>query len=308
MARVKLLVGALVLLALAGCDTDEESRPPAGPPPSSVVHLSAEAIGTAGIRTAPVERRRLERVIELTGTLAAVPWNAEEQAAVSDAESADADRRLKATSYARQARLAAEGIVSRQTLDAARAELDAARAIAATADAALANLGLGTHARSLGAHVRIWGLAILPESELAEVRAGAALDVTTSAYPGRAFKGRVVEVSRSSDPAIHAFTLRIAIDDRERLLRPHMLATFRVVSRLPPALVVPRSALLLEGDGTWSYVATDGGFRRTAVTTGAASPTEIEIVSGLSAGDQVVVAGAQLLESERLKSTLRISD
>jgi hypothetical protein len=309
MQRRTLWLGAVAMLVLAGgCDTDDESHAPAGPPPSPVVRLAADAIRTAGISTAPVERRRLEQQLDLTGTLAAVPWTAEEQAAIAEAVSLDAERQLEETSYERQERLAAQGIVSRQALDAARAAREAARAAAASADARLANLGLGGGDSDLARQARIWGLAQLPESELADVAAGAAVRVTPAAYPEREFEAHVVAVSASSDPATHAFTVRIAVRDPQRVLRPQMLAAFRIAVRRPAALVVPRSAILLEGDGSWVYVAADGAFRRTEIRTGAATATEVEVASGLTAGDQVVVAGAQLLESERLKSTVRISD
>lgn len=306
-ARLLIVVATLALLT--ACDADEDADSAGSvPATSNTVTLSPQAVETAGIDSVQVERRVLKRTLSLTGTLAAKPWIPEEQGALSEAESADAARRLAQARYARIAKLAAEGIVSRQDLDAVEASRDQASAAAAQADARLANLGLDETARALERQARIWGLAVLPESELPLVRAGAAVRVETFAYAGRQFHGRVISISRSVDPETRGFTVRIAIDDGSEDLHPQMLATFVVSVESPEALVIPRSAVLLEGDGSWVYVADASRFERHEIQTGVSTRDEVEVLEGLEAGQMVVSSGAQILESERLKSRLRPAD
>jgi multidrug efflux pump subunit AcrA (membrane-fusion protein) len=269
------------------------------------VKLSTDASRTAGIETRALDEARLAPVLKLTGTLAARPWIPEEQTALSDAERADAQLRLAEANFERTSRLHAEGIVARQDLDTARAARDQARATAAEADARRANLGLSADSRVVESRAGIWGLASLPEMDLARVRAGEAAEVTTSAFPNRRFPATVVGVSRSADPETRNFTVRIAVDDPGRRLHPQMLATFTIALPAPAGLAVPRSAVLLEGDGSYVYVAEDSLFRKQAVRIGASTPDAVEVVEGLSRGQRVVVRGAQILESERLKSRLR---
>ncbi len=267
--------------------------------------MSPEAVRAAGLEIRPVGEAPLKPELTLDGTLAAKPWIAEEQTALSDAAAADARLRLAEASFERSSRLHAEGIVARQDLDTARAARDQARAAAAEADARRANLGLAADSRTLEGRARIWGLASLPQTELARVTAGQSVAVTVSAFPGRRFRGDVVGVSRSADPETRSFTVRISVDDPTGQLHPQMLATFAIALPAGKGLSVPPSAVLLEGDGSWVWVAENGRFRRQAVRTGASTADAIEILEGLSRGQRVVVRGAQILESERQKSRLR---
>jgi multidrug efflux pump subunit AcrA (membrane-fusion protein) len=306
----------VAICACRASDKSQTSTTPAAPPP--VVRLSAEAIRAAGIETAVAGEMELGRVLTLTGTLAEKPWTPEEQTALSDAESADAKLHLVQANLARLSRLSADGIASRQDLDAARADRDQARAAAAQADAKRANLGLSeaggfggpqgpplSASSPVGREAKIWGLANLSGADFARVAAGVKVDITTEAFPGRGFTGRVVAVSRSADPQTRSFTVRIAIEDPSGSLRPQMLATFAISTPAPAGLAIPRSALLLEGDGSYVYVAQGDTFRRQRVQTAEATSEYVTVNGGLSPGQRIVIRGAQILESERLKSQLR---
>ena len=213
--------------------------------------------------------------------------------------------RVRRTFVERPGRLSRDGVVARQDLDAARAERDQARAAAAEADAKRANLGLNETALALEHLGTLWGLASLPEVDLAQVQPGAKVEVSTAAFPNQKFSGRVVGVSRSADPQTRGFTVRIAIDDPSGLLHPQMLATFAISTPGRRGLAIPKSAVLLEGDGSYVYVQeSEGTFRRQRVETEESSSDTVTVTSGLSAGQRVVVRGAQLLESERLKARI----
>jgi multidrug efflux pump subunit AcrA (membrane-fusion protein) len=301
-----LVVATTLLAALFSCRAKDQP-PPAqkSAEPPSVVRLSPDAVRTAGIETAPIGDAAGSAILTLTGTLAAKPWTPEEQAALSDAASADAKLRLADANFQRLSRLSRDGVVARQDLDASRAERDQARAAAAQADAKRANLGLTETALALERQATIWGLASLPEVDLAQVKPGENVEVSTAAFPNQRFSGRVVGVSRSADAETRSFTVRIAIDDPSGLLHPQMLATFAISTPARRGLAIPKSAVLLEGDGSYVYVVSgDGVFRRQRIETEDSSSDTVTVTSGLSPGQRIVVRGAQLLESERLKSRI----
>ena len=304
MRRFGLAVATVLLAALSSCRAKEQ--PPAAQKsaePPSVVRLSPDAARTAGIETAAVGETAGAGVLTLTGTLAAKPWTTEEQAALSDAASADAKLHLAEANFERLSRLSRDGVVARQDLDASRAELDQARAAAAQADAKRANLGLTETALALERQATIWGLGSLPEVDLAQVKPSARVEVSTAAFPDQHFSGRVLAISRSADAQTRSFTVRIAIEDPSGLLHPQMLATFAISTPARRGLAIPKSAVLLEGDGSYVYVVSgDGAFRRQRVETEDSSSDTVTVRSGLSPGQRIVVHGAQLLESERLKS------
>jgi multidrug efflux pump subunit AcrA (membrane-fusion protein) len=298
-------------LALGACRAEKSAKPPAASeraPDPTAVTLSPEAIRAGGIEVATAEANRSPRVLTLTGALSATPWTAEEQTALSEAENADAKLRLAEASFARVSQLSAGGFVSRQDLDVARSALEQARSTAEQTDAKRRNLGLAEAAGSTAWLPRVWGLAALPESELPKVAAGQAVEVKTSAFPGRVFRGKVSGISGSAGENTRQFTVRIAVEDPGGRLRPQMLATFEISGAAGAGLAIPSSAVLIQADGSYVYVASGNTFLRRAVRTGASGGGQVEVTQGLSVGERVVVDGAQLLESERLKSEIKTGD
>lgn len=297
-------IGLVTFVLLSSCKDAEKAGAPAKTPgPPGAVSLSDAAVRGAGIQTEPVRQERLDGVITLTGTLAAAPWTPEEQAAISEAEVADSKLRLAESRFARFLKLHEGGILPRQDLDVARDELDQARAVAAQADAKRANLGLPPKAVKLASAAGIWGLANLPEADLTAVAAGDRVLVKSESLRGRSFQGKVVAVSRGADPQTRSFTARIAIEDPATSLRPQALATFELSAPGDSRPTIPSSAVLLQGDGSYVYVAEGRTFRKKLIRTGPPSSSRVSVLEGLTAGELVVTQGAQILESERLKSS-----
>src|SRR5450759_318154 len=178
--RFLLVLLAIGLLFGIGCGkTDGPPAAKTSKKPSSSVALSDEAIRAAGIQVETVSPSLLRPLLTLSGTLAAVPWTPDEQAAMSEADGAGAKRRLAEANFNRMSKLHAEGITSGQDLDAARAELEQARATAAQADAKLANLGLIQAADSFPSSNGSWGLANVPEADLRNVTVGERVVIRT---------------------------------------------------------------------------------------------------------------------------------
>jgi hypothetical protein len=87
-----------------------------------------------------------------------------------------------------------------------------------------------------------------------------------------------------------------------------MLATFAISTPAGAGLAIPRSALLLEGDGSYVYIARGDTFRRQEVQTGESTSEFVTIKEGVAPGQRIVIRGAQILESERLKSQRRSAE
>src|SRR5450756_1129191 len=147
------------------------------------------------------------------------------------------------------------------------------------------------------------GLANVPEADLPFVTVGASVVIRTESLPGLTFAGTIVALSRSASRDTRDFTARIAAVDPSKRLRPQTLATFEISLPALPSLTVPSSAVLLVPEGSVVFVA-DGKnrFSRRLVKAGVSASDRVGVASGLVAGERVVVQGAQLLESERLKA------
>lgn len=152
---------------------------------------------------------------------------------------------------------------------------------------------------------RVWIEADVFGRDAEYVTPGATAEVL---LPGRT-KSLHAQVSRDVlpqfDAARRVLTVRLEADNPGYLLRPDMSVDVELTVTLPPALVVPADAVLDGGLHQTVFVERDDGlFERRDVETGWRFGSQVEIVSGLAAGDRVVVSGTFLLDSEsRLRHT-----
>jgi membrane fusion protein (multidrug efflux system) len=137
----------------------------------------------------------------------------------------------------------------------------------------------------------------IPESEIGKVREGARATVTIPSLDGRQFEGKVETVGVAADPASRTYSARIAVPNPERLLRAGMVSEARVFSSaMIDAITVPGGAIVHDPQGVAQvYVYSPERQRVYAkrVDVGGPIGNEVEILSGLTGGEQVVVAGQQ---------------
>jgi cobalt-zinc-cadmium efflux system membrane fusion protein len=127
--------------------------------------------------------------------------------------------------------------------------------------------------------------------------------VTVSAYPGEEFQGRVDYISDAIDPATRTAKLRVRVPNPKSRLKPEMFASISVgVGETERVLMLPSRAAFIESGRTWVYVALGRGqFVRRPVELGLEEGMDRRILSGLKAGDRIVVDGALLLRQEEEK-------
>ncbi|CAN5637690.1 efflux RND transporter periplasmic adaptor subunit [soil metagenome] len=132
----------------------------------------------------------------------------------------------------------------------------------------------------------------MPETALASLRTGQAIRVEVDAYPGERFGGEVVAIDPVIDPVSRSVRLRAQVANPDFKLRPGQFARVLLQPRgAQQALLVPEQALMQTGDERFVYTVVDGQARRSVVQTGTRVPGKVEIRSGLSAGDVVIIAG-----------------
>ena len=134
--------------------------------------------------------------------------------------------------------------------------------------------------------------ATLPEEYLASAQAGAAVSVSTE--HGQC-QGRVAEVVPAADPMTHTFLVKIDLpQDCNCRSGEYGQASFPVAATR--SITVPTSALVDHGELEGVFVVTaTGAVELRLVKTGGAVSNRVEILAGLSAGEKVVIAGADRL-------------
>jgi membrane fusion protein (multidrug efflux system) len=137
----------------------------------------------------------------------------------------------------------------------------------------------------------------IPEAEIGKVHEGSRAVVTIPSLDSRQFEGTVEAVGVAADPASRTYVVKIAVPNPERLLRAGMVSETRILgTAMIDAITVPGGAIVHDPQGAAQvYVYSPERQRVYArrVEVGKLISDEVEILSGLTGNEQVVVAGQQ---------------
>jgi membrane fusion protein (multidrug efflux system) len=136
----------------------------------------------------------------------------------------------------------------------------------------------------------------VPERDVARIKAGNVVRVTSDAYPGRRFSGRVARVVHALDPRTRTMGIEVDIPNAENLLKPGMYARIDLVVEVrADALLVPLEVLTgAEGLPT-VLVVREGKVVSTVVELGPTDGPRVQIVKGLAPDAQVIFQGKELV-------------
>ena len=135
----------------------------------------------------------------------------------------------------------------------------------------------------------------LPERNLTQIKSGQSIEVVADALPGERFAGHIDAINPRVDANGRSLEIRGRLENTAGKLRPGMFVRVRViVGERANALLVPEEAIVPQGAEFFVYKVVDGQARRVPVKIGVRRQALVEIVEGLSTGDQVVTAGMRL--------------
>lgn len=146
----------------------------------------------------------------------------------------------------------------------------------------------------------VWMLIQVYENQSSWVKVGQFAEAKFSAFPGKIWKGAVEYVYPQLDPTTRTLKVRIRFDNPKGLLKPNMYADVTLFAEAKPnVLSIPTQALIRSSKGDYVIVSLgDGQFEIRAITTGIESGDRVEILSGLKEGENVVISGQFLIDSE----------
>ena len=133
--------------------------------------------------------------------------------------------------------------------------------------------------------------AQVPETDILSVSAGKPVGVSVDAYPGKTFMGKVAKVYPVGSTTSRTFRVRVEVPNDSGSLRPGMFAQGSVSASSRQGVVVPKDAVVSDGENEVVYVANGNTVQKKVVQVGIQTDTTAEIKSGVSSGDTVVVAG-----------------
>jgi membrane fusion protein, multidrug efflux system len=139
----------------------------------------------------------------------------------------------------------------------------------------------------------------VPTSKLANVVVGLPLEFSTDAVPGRTFAGRVMFINPAVDQDSRSAKVIAEVPNRDGLLKGGLFVKGRIVTASRPGVVqVPREALLNwnVSNGTADvFVVREGEAEKRAIRIGAVNGVAVEVIAGVSSGEQVVTRGGFVL-------------
>lgn len=138
------------------------------------------------------------------------------------------------------------------------------------------------------------------ETDIGNVKSGSRVEFTVDSKPGETFTGYVTEIAKgtkgnmgTTSSSVVYYTVKVQIPaDISNNFLPTMTARATIFGEdIKNTLVVPLTAVRTDKQGEYVYVIKDGTPVRTAVSTGVTGDTNVQILKGLSEGDEIIISG-----------------
>lgn len=152
----------------------------------------------------------------------------------------------------------------------------------------------------------LWATLEVPESESLYVKPGQKVELRFDGVAEETREGVIAKVAARIDPHTRTVRARVDLDNADSALKAGLFLKAAIaVADEREAMLVPKAAVQrAEGRAVVFVVKKTGVYEPVAVQLGAKVGDAVEIVSGLSSGDEVVTTGAFLLKTEILKDSI----
>ena len=149
------------------------------------------------------------------------------------------------------------------------------------------------------------------ERELPKIKIGQEAQIKVDAYPEETFVGKVWKISPVVDIESRTAPIEILISNPNHLLKPGMFASVRIiVKEYNQVPVIKRDTIVREDSGSYVFLIEDNKAHKRKIQLGLNQADMIEVTSGLTGGETIVITGQQglrngmsveVIEKERLK-------
>ncbi|HVW86218.1 MAG TPA: efflux RND transporter periplasmic adaptor subunit, partial [Bryobacteraceae bacterium] len=145
----------------------------------------------------------------------------------------------------------------------------------------------------------VWVYAQVFQSDIARVKVGDPATVTTDAWPGRSFPGRVSFIQPQVDETTRTLKVRLEIANPRSQLSPGMFVNVNLDAPMGRQLTIPASGIFQSGTRQIAFVDRGGGyFEPREVETGDRAGDDLVVLKGLKAGEHIVTSANFLIDSE----------
>ena len=237
----------------------------------------------------------------------------------ADLHSAQADLSLSEVNYKRNQALLLKGAIAQETVDQAKADYLAKKAAVHRYQLKVEKMELvapfdgvvGAKQVSVGQYVAVGQnlVEIVSQQQLqiqynvsqayvAKLHKGQMVTISTTALPGEKFTGKVFYVSPTIDADSRTVEVRALVPNAQHKLSAGLFVQVgQSLGQRPNVMVIPRQAIIASLEGESVVQVVKGKAEFVTVETGVTEGDNIEILSGLTPGDSIVIAGQQNLRA-----------
>lgn len=134
-------------------------------------------------------------------------------------------------------------------------------------------------------------VANITEKDVNSIKKNDLAKVKVDSYPDQEFSGKVDMVKAKIDQDTRTAEVSIRIDNKDGKLKTGMFAKGRIIEKSYQGILIPIDAVLKEQGNSFVYISDGKAAAKRQVVTGLIQDSEIEIISGLKVGEQIVVVG-----------------
>jgi len=169
----------------------------------------------------------------------------------------------------------------------------------------ISNVSGGTPLATLADLSKLFIMADVDETDIGQIRVGQKVTITTDAYPGDRFDGKVARIAPKGkvENSITIFKAKIEIMGKGRnVLKPMMSANVDIINReLADTLYLPREAVYRKNEAHYAAILVDETPQEVPVEVGVYNPIYIQVHEGLKADQEVLVGDWKKLWEEHKK-------
>lgn len=151
----------------------------------------------------------------------------------------------------------------------------------------------------------VWLVAEIPEQQAGTVRTGGVTEAEISALADQSIKGKLIFVSDTVKPDTRTVTVRMDVENPDRLIKPGMLASMLIRGAARKRVMVPVVAVVRDENRDYVFVQLAANrFQLRLVKLGQENAGVAPVLEGLAEGEKIVTEGAFHLNNERRRKEL----
>ncbi len=152
---------------------------------------------------------------------------------------------------------------------------------------------------------KLWAVANIPEQQASFIQKDEIVSIEIPALENKKIEAKIIFEDSIVDPQTRTVMVRAELDNPNLFFKPDMLTSMYIRSKKTSKLAIPISSVVRENDRNYVFIQnTPKTFRLREIEPGTRDGNLISILSGVTAGETVVVDGAFHLNSERKKKEL----